>query len=177
MPSETERKTKAGNRFDEDITSLYRLELPEPKRDAYAIQVLQIENDNEQYIVDKFHEQYVAIEGRSAIAQLVDTRIGEIATNAAWVMGMTTENIERIETATPAGRLTKRQHEFDNRLFDQAAKHILETNAIAVRSMHEDMRRTVYKPPPLPPPPPPPPPRWKGIIPLAFEFLFGEPRP
>lgn len=171
MTTETERKRKASNRFDEDITSLYRLELPEPKRNAYAIQVLSIESDDEQYMVDKFHEQYVAVEGRSAIAQLVDTRIGEITTNAAWVMGTTMENMQRIETVTPLGRLTKKQHSFNDQLIDQAGRYILETNAIAYRTMHEDMRRPVYKPPP---PPPPPPPKKKGLIPAIAEFFFGE---
>lgn len=173
MTTGTERKPKAGNRFDEDITSLYSAEPPAAKLNAYAIQVISIESDDEQYMVDKFHEQYVAVEGRSAMAQLVYTRIGEITTNAAWVMGTTMENIHRMETMLPPGRLTKKQHAFHDQVLDQAGRYILETNAIAYRTMHEDMRRPVYKPPP-PPPLPPPPPKKKGVIPAIAEFLFGE---
>jgi hypothetical protein len=167
-------KTKAAsNLFDEDITLLYRLELPPSKSNAYAIQVLDVLNEDEQYLVDAFHQQSVAIEGRSAIAQLVDTRIGEITSNTAYVMATTMENVERIETVASLGRLSKRLQEFDNRLLDLTAKHLLETDTIAIRTMHEDMRRPVYKPPPLPPVPPRP--KRKGLIPGLVEFLFGEP--
>lgn len=167
-------KTKdASNLFDEDISLLYRLDLPAPKSNAYAIQVMGIFDDEEQYLVDAFHRQSVAIEGRSAIAQLVDTRIGEIANNTAYVMGTTMENVDRIESTASLGRLGKRLQEFDNRLLDQTGKHLLETDAIAIRTMHEDMRRPVYKPPP--PPSIPPRPKRKGVIPGFIEFLFGEP--
>jgi hypothetical protein len=162
-----EKKTKA-NMFDEDITSLYQLELPAPTYNAYTMQGVEILNDDEQYMLNAFHQQYVDIEGRTAIAKLVDTRIGEIATHSAFVMGTTMETVARIEAATSQSRLTKMQHGFNDQVLNQAGRYILETNAIAYRSMHEASRRNVYKPPP------PPPPRWKGIIPLAFEFLFGE---
>jgi hypothetical protein len=169
MTSTTEKRTKPkANLFDEDITSLYQLELPEPTYNAYAIQGIEINNDDEQYMLNAFHQQYVAIEGRTAIAKLIDTRIGEIAAHTTYVMGTTMETVARIEAATPQGRLTKMQHGFNDQVLNQAGRYMLETNAIAYRSMHEDSRRSVYKPPP------PPPPRWKGIIPLAFELLFGE---
>ena len=97
-------------------------------------------------------------------------RAAELGTHSAFVMGQTMENIERIESACQFGRLAKRQYAFNNSVVDQVGRHLLETNAIAVRTMHEDMRRDVYPPPP----PPPEPKKWKGIIPLAWEFLFGE---
>jgi hypothetical protein len=109
-----------------------------------------------------------SIEGRTAIAKLVDSRISEIATHTSLMIGMTIENTARIEAATPPSRLTKTQYNYNNQVLSQAGRYMLETNAIAYRTMHEDMRRSIYKPPP------PPPPRRKGIIPLAFEFLFGE---
>jgi hypothetical protein len=166
-------KTKGtSNLFDEDITAFYELARPEPRPNAYAIQVVEVLNDDEQYMLDKFHEQSIAIEGRSAIAQHIDTRIGEIATNTAYVMAGTMVNVERIETAASLGRLGKRLQEFDNRLLDLTAKHLLETDTIAIRTMHEDIRRSVYKPPP--PPPVPPRPKRKGLIPGFVEFLFGE---
>lgn len=31
---------KASNRFDEDLTSVYELDIPQPKSNAYAIQVI-----------------------------------------------------------------------------------------------------------------------------------------
>lgn len=162
---------KASNRFDEDLTSVYELDIPQPKSNAYAIQVISANNDDEKYMLNAFHQQYVAIEGRSAIAQLVDTRIGEIAINSSFVMARTMEDVELIESVTRLGRLGKRLQEFDNRLLDQTARHILETDAIAVRTMHEDMRRNVYKPIPVPETLRR---KRKGLIPAAIEFLFGE---
>lgn len=171
MATATEKHTKQANLFDEDITSVYQLHLPAPTYNAYAMNGIEILNDDEQYMMDTFHQQYVAVEGRTAIAKLIDTRIGEMATHTAYVIGTTTETVTHIEAATPQGRLSKMQHHFNDQVLNQAGKYLLETNAIAYRTMHEDMRRSIYKPPP---PPPPPPARWKGIIPLAFEFLFGE---
>ena len=136
MATATVNQTKsAGNLFDQDITSVYTLELPPSRTDAYEIQGVDIVDEDEQYMLDALHQQYVAVEGRGAIAQLIDTRIGELATHSSQVMGMTMENIERIEAAAPLGRLAKRFHDFDNKLLDQTARHILETNAIAARTM------------------------------------------
>jgi hypothetical protein len=169
MTTTTETRTRQkANLFDEDITSLYDLELPEPTRYAYSMQEIEIINADEQYMLNAFHQQYVAVEGRTAVAKLIDTRIGEIASHTTFVMGRTVEDVTRIEAATPQSRLTKMQHNFNDQVLNQAGRYMMETNAIAYRTMHEDMRRNVYKPPP------PPPPRWKGIIPLAMEFLFGE---
>jgi hypothetical protein len=169
MTTATERQAKKANLFDEDITSLYTLDLPPPRYRAYAMDGVEITNGDEQYMLDAFHQQYVAVEGRTAIAKLIDTRIGEIATHTTYVMGTTTENVARIEAATPTSRLTKMQHNFNDQVMNQAGRYMLETNAIAYRTMHEDMRRSVYKPPP-----PPPKPRWKGLIPLVVEFFVGE---
>jgi hypothetical protein len=163
-------KTKATtNRFDEDITSLYQLDPPAPKSNAYAIQVSAVLNEDEQYMLTAFHQQSVAVEGRSAMAQLVDTRIAEMATNTGYVMAGTMENVEQIEASTQVGRLSKRLQEFDNRLLDQTAKYLLATDAIAIQTMHEDIRRNIYKPPPAPPHS-----KRKGLFPTIGEFLFGE---
>lgn len=168
------KKAKAsGNRFDEDITSVYRLELPATTRHAYDFPVYDILNDEERHMATAFHQQYVAVEGRSAIVQLVNTRIEDISSHTARVMGQAMENIERVESAARLGRLDRRLQDFDNKLIDQTARHLLETNGIGVRTMQEDMRRPLYKPPPAPPSPPPPP-KKKGLIPAAFEILFGE---
>lgn len=172
MTRSNEKGKASSNLFDEDITSVYHLDIPQPERHAYTFEVLDIRGDDEQYMVNAFHQQYVAVEGRNAIAQLVNTRVGDIATHASLTMGQTMENVERIEAAVPLGRLEKRFHDFDNKLLDQTARHLLETNEIAVRTMHEDIRRNVYKP--LPPPPVPPRRKRKGLIPGMVEFLFGE---
>lgn len=173
MPQTTEKRKASSNRFDEDITSVYELELPKPERDVYTFEVLDIRGEDEEYMVSEFHKQYVAVEGRNAIAQLVNTRVGDISTHAAFTMGQTMENVERIEAAVPLGRLEKRFQDFDNKLLDQTARHILTTNEIAVRTMHEDIRRPIYKP--LPPPPEPPRRKWPGLIPGMIHILFGEP--
>lgn len=169
----TERPAGRKNLFDEDITSIYQLALPSPRQPAYTMQVMEIEGEEEQYMLGALHQQYVAIEGRSAIAQLVDTRAAELGSHAAFEMGRTVESVVRVEAATQAGRLGKRFQEFNNRLVDQTASHMLQTNAIAVRSMHEDMRRDIYKPPA--PPAPLPRRKWKGLFREVGEFLFGEP--
>ena len=170
MASTTEKQANPPtNLFDEDITSVYALELPAPMQNAYPLQGVEIVNDNEQYMLDAFHQQYVAIEGRTAIAKQLDTRISEISTHTSLMMGMTIENTARIEAVTPPSRLTKTQYAFNNQVISQAGRYMLETNAITYRTMHEDIRRNIYKP--LPPPPQPP--RKKGLIPLVFEFLFG----
>lgn len=167
MTSKTERTTKT-NLFDEDITSVYDFDLPQSRYDRYDMEV-EIFTSDEQYMVDALHQQYVAIEGRAAIAQLIDSKIGEVATHSAYVMGTTMENTARIEAATPMSRLTKMQQGFDNQLLAQTGKYMLETNAVAYRTMLEDARRNIYKPPPEPEKP-----RWKGLIPLVIEFFIGE---
>jgi len=172
MASSREKGKASGNLFDEDITSVYQLDIPQPERHVYTFEVLDIRGEDEQYMVNAFHQQYVAVEGRAAMATVVNTRVGDIATHASLTMGKTMENVERIEAAVPLGRLQKRFHDFDNKLLDQTARHLLETNAIAVRTMHEDIRRNIYKPPP--PPPVPPRRKRKGLIPGFVEFLFGE---
>lgn len=169
MATGTDKQSKTDNMFNEDITSVYQLTPPAPRSDAYAIQIMGGLNSDEQAMIEAFHAQAVAIEGRSAIDQLIVTRVGEMATNAAFVMATTMENVEQVEGAARLGRLSRRLQEFDNRLLDQTAKHILETDSIATRTMHEDMRRTIYRPAP-----PPPPPKWKGVIPAISTFLFGE---
>ena len=169
MATGTDKQSKTDNLFNEDITSIYQLTQPTPRSHAYELQVMSVLNQDEQYMIEKFHEQSVAIEGRSAIDQLVVTRVGEMATNAAFVMATTMENVERVEGAARLGRLSRRLQEFDNRLLDQTAKHILETDSIATRTMHEDMRRNIYRPVP-----PPPSRQWKGVIPAIATFLFGE---
>jgi hypothetical protein len=168
----TATDNKAGNRgnvFDEDITTVYSLDLPAPRTDAYVIHVGKAAGQDEQFMLNTFHKQYVAVEGRSAIGQLVDTRIGDIAIHAARVMGTAMESVERVEYAARLGRLTKRLQNFDDQLLEQTGRLILETNGIAVRTMHEDMRSDIY-----PPPPPPPVKKKKGLIPGTFTFLFGE---
>lgn len=173
MTTETDKKTRApGNRYDEDITKLFELQLPTPRTDVYEFLVHDLRSDDEHYMANAFHQQYVAVEGRSAIAQLINTRIGDISTHASHVMGHTMVNIEQIESAASLGRLGRRFQDYNNKLIDQTARHMLETNAIAVRTMQEDMRRSPY-----PPPPPqllPPRPKRKGLIQLSFELLFGE---
>jgi hypothetical protein len=175
MATDTATKTKAkANMFDEDITSIHDLELPAAQPSAYRFEVYDVINDEERYMVDAFHQQYIAVEGRTAVAKLIDTRSAELGTHSVLVMGQTMENVERIEAASQVGRLTKRQHDFDNRVTDQVGRHLLETNAIAVRTMHEDMRRSPYRPPAPPSPVPPQRKKWKGIFPAIGEFLFGE---
>lgn len=158
------------NMFDQDVTSVYDLELP-ASQDAYASHEIRVETEDEQYMLSKFHEQYVAVEGRAAIGHLVDERIGDLSRHAAFVMGATVETVSEIELRTSAGRFQKHLMNFDDKLVDQTGRVLLETNAIATRTMHEDMRRPIYPPPPLPPPPPP---LKKGLIVNAIEFLFGE---
>ena len=166
----TEGKSRGrGNMFDEDITSSYSLDLPAPRTDAYIVHVHKPMDDDEKYMLDAFHHQYVAVEGRSAIGQLVDTRIGDMTIYTAQVMGGSMECVEAIEYAANLGRLSKRLQDFDNKLLDLTGRQLLETQGIAVRTMHEDMRGNVYKPPP-----PPPQPKRKGAIPGFFQFLFGE---
>lgn len=165
MSNQTKSKP---NLFDQDITSVYQLDPPTPKA-AYDVDVIRVENDDELYVLDKFHEQYVAVEGRHAIAHLVDERIGDLAQHTAFVMGTTVETISAIEQRTAAGRFQKQLMNFDDKLVDQTGRSLLETNAIAIRTMHEDMRRPVYKPTP-----PPPPPKKKGVLQAGFELLFGE---
>ena len=160
---------KAGNRGDEDITTAYSLDLPASRTDAYVVHVGKPASQDEQFMLNTFHKQYVAVEGRSAIGQLVDTRVGDIVIHASRVMGTAMESVERVEYAARLGRLTKRLQNFDDQLLEQTGRLILETNGIAVRTMHEDMRSDIY-----PPPPPPPAKKKKGLIPGTFTFLFGE---
>jgi len=164
MSNSTKAKT---NMFDQDVTSVYQLDPPTPKA-AYDVDSIRVESDDELYMLDKFHEQYVAVEGRHAIAHLVDERIGNLSQHTAFVMGTTVETISEIEQRTAGGRFQKHLMNFDNRLVDQTGRSLLETNAIAIRTMHEDIRRPVY------PPPAPPPPKKKGVVQAGFELLFGE---
>lgn len=173
MAIDTDKKTRTpGNIFDEDITTLYALKLPEPRRDAYQFEVHDFISDDERHMANAFHQQHVAVEGRTAIAKLVTTRVGDMATHASRVMAQTMENVEAIESAAATGRLTRRLQDYNNKILDQSARHTHETIGVAVWSMHEDMRRSPYPPPP--PRPEPPKPKFKGVIPAFFEFLFGE---
>ena len=117
MSTATEaRSENRPNIFDEDITTAYSLDLPAPRTDAYAIHVYKTISPDEQYMLTAFHKQYVAVEGRSAIGQLVDTRIGDMTIHAAHVMGVSMESVERIETAAHLGRLSRRLQGFDDKL-------------------------------------------------------------
>jgi hypothetical protein len=170
MSTATDNKLGSkGNIFDEDITTAYSLDLPAPRTDAYAIHVYKTVSPDEQHMLTAFHKQYVAVEGRSAVGQLVDTRIGDLTIHTAQVMGVSMESVERIEIAAHLGRLSRRLQGFDDSLLEQTGRLLLETNAIAIRTMHEDMRQDAY-----PPPPAPAPKKKKGLIPGTFTFLFGE---
>lgn len=172
MSVTTKTKTQA-NVFEQDISNSYELEMPTRRPNAYDLDIIDIHGEEEQYMIDSFHKQSVAVEGRSAIAQFMDTRIGEIATNSSYAMTTTLETIEAYETGSRVGRYARKLQEFNNRLIDQTARHILETDTIAVRSMQEDIRRPIYQP--LPPPPPPlPAPKKRGMLRGIGEFLFGE---
>ena len=154
------------NMFDQDVSSVFDLELPAPKA-AYQLNEVRVETDDEQYVLKQFHEQYVAVEGRTAIGHLVDERIGDLSRHTALVMGTTVETISEIELRTGAGRFQKQLMNFDDKLVDQTGRMLLETNAIAIRTMHEDIRRPIYKPLSLPP-------KKKGVLQVGFELLFGE---
>ena len=160
--------------FDEDLmgtdfVSLYDLELSKDKEDAYDVQVINISNDAEQYMLDQFHQQHVAVEGRTAMTKLVTTRIGDMGTNTVLSMAAMLENIEIIEASARLGRLGRKLQDFNNRVVDHTAKLFMETDGIGARTMQEDLRRDVYKPPPTPPRRP-----KKGLIPTIGKFLFGE---
>lgn len=169
------RKTTTDQEFFEedvmgpDYAKLYDLELTINKSDAYDVQVVTVESDAEQHILDQFHQQYVAVEGRNALNQLVNTRSGDMGTNTAFVMAALAENIEQIEANVRLRRLGKSLVNFNNKMFDHTGRQCMQTNAIAARTMQEDMRRDVYKPPPAPPRR-----RRKGAIPVVVEWLFGE---
>ena len=165
MAAASERKSKA-NRRDEDINSAYHLDLPVPVIDVYDIHVYEPQSKDEQYMLDRFHEQYVAVEGRSAVDRAVGTRVGDMAIHSAHVMGVIMESVEFIEYAASLDRLGKRLEDFDNKLLEQTGRQILETNAVAGRTMLEDMRRNVYAPPP--------PDKRKGALPGLVDFIFGE---
>lgn len=162
------KNARRGNIFDEDTTSVYDLDLPEHRSDAYDVEVVTILNDDEEYMLDVFHQQYVAVQARSATGRLVNTRIGEMGSHASVAMARMMQDVERVEDAVHLNRLEKRLQEFDNRVVDLTTKQALATNSVIVHTIHEDLRRNVYKPPP------PAPQRRKGLIPSAVEFLFGE---
>src|SRR5687768_11572138 len=103
------------NMLDEDITSLFEIELSPSKPNHYEIQV-EIINDDEQYMLDAFHGQSVAVTGRSAIGQLVTSELTDMAHHAAYAMAQTVEKINRYETAVQAGRLGKQLQNFNERL-------------------------------------------------------------
>lgn len=162
-----EKSTKRGNIFDQDVASIYDLDLPEHRSDAYEVQVVSILGEDEEHMLAAFHQQYVAVEARSALAQLVDTRIGEMGSHASVAMARMMQDVERVEQVVYLARLGKRLEEFDNRVVDLTTKQALATNAIVVNTIHEDLRRSVYKAPPAAR-------KRKGLIPAAVEFLFGE---
>ena len=160
-----ERKGKTP-RADAETISAYHLDLPVPTIDAYEIHVDGPDSKDEEYMLDRFHEQYVAVGGRSAVGQLIEGRVSDMAIHSAHVMGVTMESVEFIEEAANLDRLAKRQEDFDNKLLEQTGRQILETNAVAGRTMLEDMRHNVYAPPPRE--------KRKGALPGLVEFFFGE---
>ena len=173
----TSRTPKAQTVVDEailgpDVAKLFDLKLYTDKSDAYDVQVLTVNNDQEQYILDQFHQQHVAIEGRAAIARLTNTRIGDMATNTSLTNAALTENIETIEAEARVGKRRAMLEGNNNQLAAHTAKQFMMTDAIAARSMHEDMRRDLYQPPKEPPPPPRP--RRKGMRRKIEEWWNGE---
>ena len=163
---------KKANRIDEDNTSLYEMDVPNHKPDAYDIQVMDIIDEEEEHMLKVFHQQYVAIEGRPAITKVVHARIGELTSNTSLTMAAVAENMYCIESNAQVGRFAEKLERFNNKLFDNTGKRLMVTNAIAVRTMQDDMRTDVYKPRPVPPPPPRR--RRKGLIPAIAEFFVGE---
>lgn len=164
--SDTKTKT---NMFDAYEFSVQEVQLPARQSYAFHADEIVVKTPDEQYMVAKFHEQGIAIEGRAAVNHLINVRIGEIEQNAAFVFANTLESVANIEAHTNAGRLGKHLQGFDDKLMTQTGSLILQNNEIAVRTMFEDMRRPVNKPVP-----PPAPPRKKGLFGAIGEALFGE---
>ncbi len=149
-----------------DTRSVYDIYLPVPQDDVYDILGAKPRTRDEQYMLDRFHEQSDAVQGHHVLGRQIDTRVGDLARHTVYQMGTTMETVEDIEYAANLERLQPRLQDFDNKVLDQTGRLMLETNAIAVRTMHETMRRDVYAPPPKE--------KRKGALRGLGEFFFGE---
>jgi hypothetical protein len=151
--------------FEEEITSLYQIEVAPRRRNMFEIDI-DVTNDNELYMLDSFHTQAVATTGRSEIAQLVTSELTDMAVHASYAMAQTVEKINRYETAAQAGRLGKRLQNFNDILVDDTGRNVSEANRITALSMYGDMRTSIYKPAS--------PPKRKGVFRSVKEFFTGE---
>lgn len=167
--TESDSPKKAKNMFDEDITSVYELQLPAQRSHKTDFQVIELEvrTERQVQIVEKFEEHALVVEGKTALTLLVNDRIGDIGKHAATVFGEVVETAATVEAVTQAGSYRRGLRDFHAQLLTATGRHSLETFEIGVRTMQAAVAASVE-------PPRPPRPKNKGVFGAIGEFLFGE---
>jgi hypothetical protein len=165
----TSNKTKPKqNLFEEEVTPTYQIEMAPRRRSLFEID-MEVVTEDEQYMLETFHTQAVAVTGRAALAQFTTDHIGEMASHASSVMTQLMEQVTHYEAAAQVGRFAKPLEHFNNRLLDDTSRAIYEINWRTVQQMDKDSRTAIYREKQ-----PPAPPKRKGALRGFKEFLLGE---